>query len=166
MVKRMSYHSLYLNNEFFRSIYSQYCTNLCMLLMKLWEQMLTKSLEGLSIELATDFQRVLRVKTYTSQAAAFKQLKSELPVFPKSYGGNAFPHICSAFTRPGMIQFTLPTYLVYHISFLEHHLSCIIKHFPSSVLLAYFLNYILLLAWKQLCLSNVNKKNFRCRYWW
>jgi len=72
-----------------------------MLLMKLCEQMLTKSLEGLSIESATDFQRVLRVKTYRSQAAAFKQLKSELPVFQSRMGAMLF--LISALLSRGLV---------------------------------------------------------------
>lgn len=47
-------------------------------------------LEGLSIESATDFQKVLRVKTYTSQAAALKRLTYELPVLQSRMGAMLF----------------------------------------------------------------------------
>ncbi|ONK57542.1 uncharacterized protein A4U43_C09F1560 [Asparagus officinalis] len=53
-------------------------------------EMITKSLEGLSIESATDFQKVLRVKTYTSEASAIKRLTEELPVFQSRMGAMLF----------------------------------------------------------------------------
>lgn len=53
-------------------------------------EMITKVLEGLSIESAADFHKVLRVKTYTSQAAALKRLTSELPVLQSRMGAMLF----------------------------------------------------------------------------
>ncbi|KAJ6852872.1 ubiquitin carboxyl-terminal hydrolase FAM188A [Iris pallida] len=50
----------------------------------------TKSLGSLSIESASDFQRILRVKTYTSREAAFRRLMSELPVFRSRMGAMLF----------------------------------------------------------------------------
>lgn len=49
-----------------------------------------KLLENLSIESAMDFQRVLRVKTYTSREAAFKRIVLELPVYQSRMGALLF----------------------------------------------------------------------------
>ncbi|KAJ6821031.1 uncharacterized protein M6B38_394985 [Iris pallida] len=54
------------------------------------DERITKSLESLSIESASDFQRVLRVKTYTSREAVFRRLVSELPVFQSRMGAMLF----------------------------------------------------------------------------
>ncbi|XP_026658072.2 ubiquitin carboxyl-terminal hydrolase MINDY-3 isoform X2 [Phoenix dactylifera] len=53
-------------------------------------EMITKALEGLSIESASDLQKVLRVKTYASWTAAFSQLMAMLPVFRSRMGAMIF----------------------------------------------------------------------------
>ncbi|XP_010930988.1 uncharacterized protein [Elaeis guineensis] len=53
-------------------------------------EMVTKALEGLSIESASDLQKVLRVKTYASWTAAFSQLMAMLPVFRSRMGAILF----------------------------------------------------------------------------
>lgn len=53
-------------------------------------EMITKALEGFSIESASDLQKVLRVSTYTSQAAAFDRLMTDLPVFESRMGAMLF----------------------------------------------------------------------------
>lgn len=53
-------------------------------------EMMTGYLEGLSIESASDLQKVLRIKTYTSHNIAFKQLMLELPIFQSRIGALLF----------------------------------------------------------------------------
>jgi len=154
MVKRMRYISLYLNNDFFPqllfSIMYQFMHAFDESLGTDVNQIIGRSFNWISYR----FSESSRVETYTSQAAAFKRLKSELPVFQSRIGAMLF--LISALLSRGLVWFSsLPTYLVYHLSSLGHHLSGIIKHLPSYFLLANFLNYIHLLAWNQLCLSNM-----------
>lgn len=54
------------------------------------EEAVTKALQGLSIESASDLQKVLRVNTYTSQSSACQQLKAVLPVFQSRMGALLF----------------------------------------------------------------------------
>uniref|UniRef100_A0A6V7QWB8 ubiquitinyl hydrolase 1 n=1 Tax=Ananas comosus var. bracteatus TaxID=296719 RepID=A0A6V7QWB8_ANACO len=51
---------------------------------------ISKVLEGLSIESASDFHRVLRVKRYTSWKTAFDHLMSALPLFQSRMGAMLF----------------------------------------------------------------------------
>lgn len=82
--------------------------------------MITKSLEGLSIESATDFQKVLRVKTYTSEASAVKRLTEELPVFQSRMGAMLF--LISALLSRGLVWFcSLPTHLICLLCFFGYH---------------------------------------------
>ncbi|MBO8631089.1 hypothetical protein INO08_15400, partial [Staphylococcus aureus] len=53
-------------------------------------EIIAKALEDLSIETATDLQRVLRVNSHTSQAGAFHHLESMLPVFQSRMGAMLF----------------------------------------------------------------------------
>lgn len=54
------------------------------------DEMIAKALEGLSIESASDLQRVLRVTLHTSQVGAFLQLEAMLPVFRSRMGAMLF----------------------------------------------------------------------------
>ncbi|KAK8958797.1 hypothetical protein KSP40_PGU005512 [Platanthera guangdongensis] len=47
-------------------------------------------LEGLSIESASDLQKILRIKTYTSTNIAFKKILFELPIFQSRMGALLF----------------------------------------------------------------------------
>ncbi|XP_020583747.1 ubiquitin carboxyl-terminal hydrolase FAM188A isoform X2 [Phalaenopsis equestris] len=47
-------------------------------------------LEGLSIESASDLQKVLRIKTYTAHNVAFQDIMSELPIFQSRMGALLF----------------------------------------------------------------------------
>ncbi|BFG40753.1 hypothetical protein CerSpe_270260 [Prunus speciosa] len=51
---------------------------------------ITKSLEGLSIESAADLHKVLRVNTYTTRESAFKRLQAVIPVFQSRMGALLF----------------------------------------------------------------------------
>ncbi|KAM1682838.1 hypothetical protein ACFXTN_031067 [Malus domestica] len=51
---------------------------------------ITKSLEGLSIESAADLHKVLRVSTYTTQESAFQRLQAVLPAFQSRMGALLF----------------------------------------------------------------------------
>lgn len=53
-------------------------------------EMMPGCLEGLSIESASDLQKVLRIKTYTSPNIAFEQLLLELPIFQSRMGALLF----------------------------------------------------------------------------
>lgn len=63
--------------------------------------MVAKALEGLSIESASDLQRVLRVYSHSSQADAFHQLESMLPVFQSRMGAMLF--LISALLSRGLV---------------------------------------------------------------
>ncbi|KAB2603544.1 protein FAM188A-like [Pyrus ussuriensis x Pyrus communis] len=54
------------------------------------DEVITKSLEGLSIESAADLHKVLRVSTYTTQESAFMGLQAVLPVFQSRMGALLF----------------------------------------------------------------------------
>lgn len=54
------------------------------------EEVIAKALEGLSIESASDLQKILRVDTYTSQASAFQRLEEMIPVFRSRMGAMLF----------------------------------------------------------------------------
>ncbi|KAG0463286.1 hypothetical protein HPP92_019355 [Vanilla planifolia] len=49
-------------------------------------EVMTRFMEGLAVESASDLQKILRIKTYTSHNAAFKQLMAEIPVFQSRMG--------------------------------------------------------------------------------
>ncbi|KAL0909777.1 hypothetical protein M5K25_020674 [Dendrobium thyrsiflorum] len=53
-------------------------------------EMMTAYLEGLSIESASDLQKVLRIKTYDLRDIAFQDIMSELPVFQSRMGALLF----------------------------------------------------------------------------
>lgn len=54
------------------------------------EEVMAKALEGLSIESASDLQKILRVDTYTLQASAFQRLEEMIPVFRSRMGAMLF----------------------------------------------------------------------------
>ncbi|KAL6269197.1 hypothetical protein ACE6H2_026108 [Prunus campanulata] len=54
------------------------------------DEVITKSLEGLSIESAADLHKVLRVNTYTTRESAFKRLQAVIPVFQSRMGALLF----------------------------------------------------------------------------
>ncbi|XVF39090.1 hypothetical protein PTKIN_Ptkin01aG0007400 [Pterospermum kingtungense] len=54
------------------------------------DMIIAQALEGLSIESASDLQKVLRVDTYTTPASAFKRLESMVPVFQSRMGALLF----------------------------------------------------------------------------
>ncbi|KAM1537542.1 hypothetical protein PS1_002462 [Malus domestica] len=54
------------------------------------DEVITKSLESLSIESAADLHKVLRVSTYTTQESAFMGLQAVLPVFQSRMGALLF----------------------------------------------------------------------------
>ncbi|XVE95686.1 hypothetical protein REPUB_Repub02eG0120000 [Reevesia pubescens] len=51
---------------------------------------ITQALEGLSIESASNLQKVLRVDTYTTPSSAFKRLEAMIPVFQSRMGALLF----------------------------------------------------------------------------
>ncbi|KAG5152701.1 hypothetical protein JHK84_029173 [Glycine max] len=53
-------------------------------------EVVTKSLQGLSIESALDLQKVLRVETCTSQTTALQRLEANLPLFQSRMGALLF----------------------------------------------------------------------------
>ncbi|KAK1299695.1 hypothetical protein QJS10_CPB13g00597 [Acorus calamus] len=54
------------------------------------DEMISKSLEGLTIESASDLQRILKINEYTSQLNAFVELMELLPVFQSRMGAMLF----------------------------------------------------------------------------
>lgn len=64
-------------------------------------QVITKSLEGLSIESAADLHKVLRVNTYTTRESAFKRLQAVIPVFQSRMGALLF--LISALLSRGLV---------------------------------------------------------------
>ncbi|KAK7270433.1 hypothetical protein RIF29_23564 [Crotalaria pallida] len=54
------------------------------------EDEVSRSLEGLSIESASDLQKVLRVETYTSQTTALQRLEAIIPLFQSRLGALLF----------------------------------------------------------------------------
>ncbi|XP_012567704.1 uncharacterized protein [Cicer arietinum] len=54
------------------------------------DEVITKALEGLSIESALDLHKVLRVETYTSQASVLKRLEALMPLFNSRIGALLF----------------------------------------------------------------------------
>lgn len=54
------------------------------------DDIMTKALEGVSIESASDLQTILRVNTYTSIANAYKRLEAMIPVFQSRMGALLF----------------------------------------------------------------------------
>ncbi|KAG2663110.1 hypothetical protein I3760_16G011900 [Carya illinoinensis] len=54
------------------------------------EEIIAKSLDGLSIESASDLQKILRVDTYTSQESAFQILQQLIPFFQSRMGAMLF----------------------------------------------------------------------------
>lgn len=62
---------------------------------------MTKALEGVSIESASDLQTILRVNTYTSIANAYKRLEAMIPVFQSRMGALLF--LISALLSRGLV---------------------------------------------------------------
>ncbi|XP_044511398.1 ubiquitin carboxyl-terminal hydrolase MINDY-3-like [Mangifera indica] len=54
------------------------------------DEVITKALEGLSIESGSDLQKVLRVDAYTSQASVLQRLEAMIPVFQSRMGAMLF----------------------------------------------------------------------------
>ncbi|KAK1263743.1 hypothetical protein QJS04_geneDACA008635 [Acorus gramineus] len=54
------------------------------------DEMISKALEGLTIESASDLQRILKIKEYTSQLSAFLELMELVPVFQSRMGAMLF----------------------------------------------------------------------------
>lgn len=65
-------------------------------------QIISKKLEGLSIESGLDLQRVLRVNKCTSQAGAFQKLEEMIPVFRSRMGALLF--LISALLSRGLVR--------------------------------------------------------------
>ncbi|XP_011044205.1 PREDICTED: protein FAM188A-like [Populus euphratica] len=53
-------------------------------------EIISKALEGLTIESASDLQKILRIDTYTSQTTALQKLHTALPVFQSRMGALLF----------------------------------------------------------------------------
>ncbi|KAK1311291.1 hypothetical protein QJS10_CPA08g01330 [Acorus calamus] len=53
-------------------------------------KMISKALEGLTIESASDLQRILKIKEYTSQLSVFLELMEPVPVFQSCMGAMLF----------------------------------------------------------------------------
>ncbi|KAG6774328.1 hypothetical protein POTOM_021681 [Populus tomentosa] len=53
-------------------------------------EIIAKALEGLTIESASDLQKILRIDTYTSQTTALQKLHTALPVFQSRMGALLF----------------------------------------------------------------------------
>lgn len=77
-----------------------------------FKQMVTKALEGLSIESAPDLQKVLRVNAYASQTDAFHHLIATLPVFRSRMGAILF--LISALLSRGLVCATVYNFSVYN----------------------------------------------------
>ncbi|KAF8024929.1 hypothetical protein BT93_F1928 [Corymbia citriodora subsp. variegata] len=54
------------------------------------DESIIKALEGLSIESASDLQKILRVESYSVQATVFQRLEATLPVFQSRMGALLF----------------------------------------------------------------------------
>ncbi|KAL2894230.1 putative ubiquitin carboxyl-terminal hydrolase MINDY-4 [Bienertia sinuspersici] len=65
------------------------------------EETILKALEGLSIESASDLQKVLRVTSYTSSASAIQRVEMMLPVFESRMGAMLF--LISALLSRGLV---------------------------------------------------------------
>lgn len=70
-------------------------------LAQLNKQVISKALEGLCIESATDLQKILRVETYTSQESAMQRLEGLIPVFRSRMGALLF--LISALLSRGLV---------------------------------------------------------------
>jgi hypothetical protein len=70
---------------------------------------MAKALEGLSIESASDLQKILRVDTYTLQASAFQRLEEMIPVFRSRMGAMLF--LISALLSRGLVCFSAWSFL-------------------------------------------------------
>lgn len=65
-------------------------------------QIIAQALEGLSIESASDLQKVLRVDRYTSPTSAFKRLEAMIPIFQSRMGALLF--LISALLSRGLVS--------------------------------------------------------------
>ncbi|OWM90759.1 hypothetical protein CDL15_Pgr020722 [Punica granatum] len=54
------------------------------------DETVARALEGLSIESASDLQKILRVETYNAQAAVYQRLQATLPIFRSRMGAILF----------------------------------------------------------------------------
>ena len=66
-------------------------------------QIIAQALEGLSIESASDLQKILRVHTHTTPASALKRLEAMIPVFQSRMGALLF--LISALLSRGLVGF-------------------------------------------------------------
>ena len=66
-------------------------------------QIIAQALEGLSIESASDLQKILRVDTHTTPASALKRLEAMIPVFQSRMGALLF--LISALLSRGLVGF-------------------------------------------------------------
>ena len=64
-------------------------------------QTIAQALGGVSIESASDLQKVLRVDTYTTPASAFKRLEAMISVFQSRMGALLF--LISALLSRGLV---------------------------------------------------------------
>ena len=65
-------------------------------------QIIAHALEGLSIESASDLQKVLRIEAYMTPANAFKRLEAMIPVFQSRMGALLF--LISALLSRGLVS--------------------------------------------------------------
>ncbi|KAJ0026425.1 hypothetical protein Pint_07942 [Pistacia integerrima] len=65
------------------------------------DEVITKALEGLSIESGSDLQKVLRVDAYTSQASVLQRLEAMIPAFQSRMGAMLF--LISALLSRGLV---------------------------------------------------------------
>lgn len=99
------------------------------LIVVLWQfpccicQIIAKALEGLSLETDSDFQKVLRVTTYTSMDTAVKRLEEMVPLFQSRMGAMLF--LISALLSRGLVWFSIERLILWC------HLTCFLVWFSS-----------------------------------
>ena len=81
------------------------------------EQVVSKSLQGLSIESALDLQKVLRVETCTSQTNALQRLEANLPLFQSRMGALLF--LISALLSRGLVCLPASSSVIYFSCILQ-----------------------------------------------
>lgn len=81
-----------------------------MVFLYLSMQVISKILGGICIESGSDFQKFLRVDTYTSYATALKNLEAMLPVYQSRVGALLF--LISALLSRGLVLFLFLFYML------------------------------------------------------
>ncbi|KAL5124566.1 hypothetical protein HKD37_02G004943 [Glycine soja] len=80
-------------------------------------EVVTKSLQGLSIESALDLQKLLRVETCTSQTTALQRLEANLPLFQSRMGALLF--LISALLSRGLVCLAASSSAIYFSCILQ-----------------------------------------------